>query len=285
MTKSPLRIGVSACFFHPDPDRNLFRGKRLLYAEESMLHYLQRSGALAWLIPTPQESTENQEFLLSQTPTHEPSPYLDAIHGLLLQGGSDMSPRSYGETPLRPEWSGDEPRDLYEMALVRTCLKRKIPILGICRGAQVLNVALGGSLYQDIQTQIPETLPHRDGKKYDRLFHQVHWEPGSGLEKLYAPLRQNSINSIHHQALHRIGKDLVVEARSPKDGIVEAVRFRPKGDPKPPYALGVQWHPEFHHVAMQQNETPSDLLDPVPLMEEFLDAASHYRKFHDQDPT
>jgi putative glutamine amidotransferase len=125
-----LRVGVSACFFHADPQRNLFKGKTLLYAEESMLAWLMSAGVMPVLVPRAGGLLEMGDFLAD-------------LDGLVLQGGSDMSPLHYGEEPVRPEWAGDGVRDLYEMDLVRSCLERRLPLLGVCRGAQVLNVALG----------------------------------------------------------------------------------------------------------------------------------------------
>ena len=128
----PLRIGVSACFFHADPTRPVFKGKTLLYAEESMLDLLGRCGALAYLIPRPAPNGPSIED------------YVHDLDGLLLEGGSDVCPRSYGEEPLRPEWAGDEPRDRYEIDLIHAFHDAGKPVLGICRGVQILNVAFGG---------------------------------------------------------------------------------------------------------------------------------------------
>jgi len=192
---------------------------------------------------------------------------VDSIDGLLLQGGVDMAPIHYGEEPLRPEWAGDAIRDGYEMELVRVCMELDRPVLGVCRGAQVLNVALGGSLYQDVETLHPERRVHRNWEIYDQHFHEVALEPGSRIEEWYANAPQPArINSVHHQCLARLGRGLVVEARSMPDGVVEAVRYEaPPGSPNTPFAYGVQWHPEF----MQGLADPI-FLDPKVLMSAFL---------------
>src|SRR5262245_38794832 len=117
------RVGVSACFFHADPQRNLFKGKTLLYAEESMLQWLMSAGAVPVMLPRPAGRLQAADLL-------------DGVDGLLLQGGADVCPRSYGEEPLKPEWNGDQQRDAYEMELVRLCIARDKPLLGVCRGAQ-----------------------------------------------------------------------------------------------------------------------------------------------------
>ena len=135
------RVGVSASFFHADPERAIFRGKTLVYAETSLLRWIMDGGASAWMIPPPVTGF-SAEMLVED------------LDGLVLQGGSDVCPRTYGEEPLRPEWNGDAVRDAYEIALVRAFRAAGKPVLGVCRGMQVLNVALGGSLFQDIQTQV-----------------------------------------------------------------------------------------------------------------------------------
>jgi putative glutamine amidotransferase len=247
------RIGLSACFFHADPKRNLFKGKTLLYAEESMLHWLMIGGAIPVMLPRVAGAIGMADLL-------------DGLDGLVLQGGADMSPSSYGEAAMRPEWEGDPARDVYEMELVRQCLDRKTPVLGVCRGAQVLNVALGGTLYQDIETLHPEAKVHRNWEIYDQHAHEIDIAEGSRLATWYAGRVQGAprVNSVHHQGLRTLGRGLVVEARSVPDGVVEAVRYAP-GDDGGPFAYGVQWHPEF--IAA----TDTSLLDPQVLLSGFLE--------------
>ena len=134
-------------------------------------------------------------------------------------------------------------------------------MLGICRGAQLLNVAFGGTLLQDIPTQRAEARTHVDPILYDELAHPVRFQPGSRLAALYPDARRRRVNSIHHQAIDRLGSDLLVEARVRDDGIVESIRAQ-----GPAFVAGVQWHPEFHWRR-------DDRLDPEPLMMAFLDAA------------
>ena len=257
------RIGLSACFFHADPKRNLFKGKTLLYAEESMLHWLMIGGAIPMLLPR-------------VTPPLSPAELLDTVDGLVLQGGSDMSPKHYGEEPLRPEWEGDPARDVYEIELVRLCLAADKPLLGVCRGAQVLNVALGGTLYQDIETLHPGARVHRNWEIYDEHAHEISIERGSLLERWYGVGNETPrVNSVHHQGLNKLGRDLVIEARSLPDGVVEAVRYQaPDGGNA--FAYGVQWHPEFIRPG-----TPG-LLDPQILLGAFLEEVNARRE--DQAP-
>jgi putative glutamine amidotransferase len=243
---------VSSCFFHADPERPVFKGKTLLYAEESMLELLGRSGALAYLVPRP-------------TPGGPPmAAYVDDLDGLLLQGGSDVCPRTYGEEPLRPQWEGDEPRDRYEIELIHAFHAAGKPVLGICRGVQILNVAFGGTLYQDITTQCPGSFEHRDWEIYDTNRHPVELAEGSRLAEVYGATgadRIVTVNSVHHQAVKDVADGFVVEAVSVGDGIVEALR-----QPGERFVAGVQWHPEFTPVG------DTEQLRPDPLVEDFLDA-------------
>lgn len=260
----PLKIGLSACFFHADPKRAIFKGKTLIYLEQSMAHWLLRAGVYAYMIPSVPEGVA-----AGRTPSlGELAGEMDA---LVLQGGSDVSPKSYGEEPLRPEWAGDYVRDCYEIALLREFMSQGKPVLGICRGAQLLNVAFGGTLWQDITTQVPGALVHRDWEIYDRNFHSIRIEEGTGLGRLYPGLRTARVNSIHHQGLKDLGKGLVVEARSEKDAIIEAMRL---ARPGAPYVLGVQWHPEFQDPALTRSE---GLMDSTPFLDEFLNEARRVR--------
>jgi putative glutamine amidotransferase len=263
-TRRPL-IGISASFMHADPKRALFKGKTLLFAEQSLLHWVMSAGAVPVLLPT----VGGQLFAADM---------VDQIDGLVLQGGADVAPSSYGEEPLRPEWHGDAIRDAYEMELVHLCMSRGKPILGVCRGTQVLNVALGGSLYQDIETLHEHKRVHRNWEVYDQHAHEVAVEPQSWLGGWYGATPEHftyKVNSVHHQGIKALGKGLVVEARSLPDGIVEAIRYEPIGAPAQSWVYGVQWHPEF----MQQPSPDRDpeMMDPRPLLQGFLAAVDAHR--------
>lgn len=245
------RIGISASFFHPDPERAVFKGKTLLYLDEAVSHWVASGGAVTYLVPTaPGTGPEIDDWVAD-------------LDGLVLQGGSDVCPRTYGEEPLRPEWSGDEIRDRYEIDLLNRFHEAGKPVLGVCRGAQVINVAFGGTLYQDIATQVPGALEHRDWHRYDRNEHEVQLVEGSALARLYPNVSTARTNSVHHQAVKDLGNGLTVEARAVADGIVEAVRLEDADDR---YVFGVQWHPEW--VGDRDH-----LLSPRPILAEFLDRA------------
>lgn len=256
---APLKIGLSARLLHKPPAELGFRNKTLQYLEQSIAHWIMGHGALVFMIPTLGFDAELERRRVSVR--H----YVDALDGLVLQGGADLSPASYGQQPLRPEWAGDAVRDRYEIELLDGFLGRGKPVLGICRGCQLINVAYGGSLLQDIRTLRPETHTHVDAELYDRLQHDIVFEPGSKLAALYPDHPRARVNSIHHQAVDRLGGDMVVEARSAEDGVVEAIRARGAL-----FVAGVQWHPEFHH----QDRA---LLDGDPLLDAFLSAVRGFR--------
>ena len=253
MKQDRLKIGISACFLHPDPSRTVFAKKTLQYIEQSMAHWVMSTGALPVMIPSPAGDSVQGE------PHFED--YANWLDGLVLHGGADVWPGSYGETPLEERWGGDRLRDEYEQALVKAFVAAGKPVFGVCRGLQLINVAFGGTLYQDIGTQRPDSLVHRDADRYDHNFHQLEIVPETRLQGLLAGAQSCKINSIHHQGIKQLAEGFVVEARCPDDGMIEAIRHT-----GPSYIAAVQWHPEFHRPDL-------DTLDDTPLLNDFLDAA------------
>jgi len=229
------RIGVSPRLLHPQPGARGVFTKMLHYVEDGIAQWLQSRDALLFVLPLSQRAAD----------------YAGALDGLVLQGGADISPLVYGEQPQKPEWAGDPMRDGYEIDLVRAFTAAGKPVLGICRGAQLINVALGGSLHQDI--------PAHRSDEYDQHAHEVRLEPGSGLARLYGETGPRRVVSIHHQAIKRLAPGLQIEARA-EDGVIEAVRATAGG-----YVCAVQWHPEFHGGR-------AGFLDGGPLLGEFLQA-------------
>lgn len=257
MTGARLKVGISACLFHPDAGRRAAPSKTLQFIEQSTAHWLMAGGALPVMIPSPFGATARGEVGVKD--------YAEWLDGLVLHGGADVAPESYGETPLQPEWAGDRLRDEYEIALLQAFKAAGKPVFGICRGLQLVNVACGGSLYQDIATQKPGARRHRDADSYDLNFHEVDVLPGSRLATLIGPGRYR-INSIHHQGIKRLAPDFLAEAVSPDDGVVEAIRHA--GDD---WIAAVQWHPEFHFPQL-------GVLDDTPLLQDFLEAAQAARR-------
>jgi len=255
-----LKIGISACIMHADPARQLFTGKTLQFVEQSIAHWVMSTGAMAVMIPSPTGATQRGDVTLDH--------YAQWLDGLVLHGGADVSPLSYGEKPIQDKWAGDRIRDEYEIDLVAAFERHGKPVFGVCRGLQLLNVAHGGTLYQDIETQIPKALRHRDAQVYDNNFHGVDFAPGSRLAAMYPNDKRVKVNSIHHQAIKDLAPGFEVEAMSREDGIVEAIR---RSDGSQSYVAAVQWHPEFHR-------SDSETLDDAALLEDFLAAAAAARK-------
>ena len=165
-----------------------------------------------------------------------------SIHALLLTGGNDIDPARYGETSRTPTITVEPERDEFEIALVHAACEAKLPILGICRGMQVLNVALGGTLLQNISADLPGSLEHSVPTPQHALAHEVWITRGSLLWKLMQEKLAEGdaclVNSRHHQAVNRPAGSFEVTATAP-DGVVEAIECGSGG-----FCLGVQWHPE-----------------------------------------
>ncbi len=257
----PLKIGVSARLLYPDSRRSFLPTKSVQYLEQSVANWIMSGEVLAFMIP--EVSLSSPHFPKTLRVKH----YVDSLDGLLLQGGADMSPQSYGETPINPIWAGDEVRDAYEIELFHEFVSQGKPVFGICRGHQVINVALGGTLYQDIATQCEGPVCHRDEDRYDKAFHEMRILPGTWLSRLYPGVEVARINTIHHQAVKALGEGLVVEAMSEPDGMVEAIRWEGHS-----FVVGVQWHPEFIDPA------DSALLDTRPLLKAFLNACEQRKR-------
>jgi len=253
-----LKIGISACFMHPDTARSSFAIKTLQYIEQSMAHWLMSGGALPVMVPSPMGGTAAHSV--------DVNAYAEWLDGLVLHGGADLWPGSYGEAPLQDAWCGDRIRDEYEKALVHAFVKAGKPVFGVCRGLQLINVAFGGSLYQDISTQLPDSRTHRDGLAYDKHFHALKIVPKTRLSQLLTGANCYQVNSIHHQAIKQLAEGFVAEAHCPDDGVIEAIRHSGPG-----YIAAVQWHPEFHRTEL-------GMLDDAPLLADFLDAARQSAK-------
>jgi putative glutamine amidotransferase len=158
--------------------------------------------------------------------------------GVVLAGGYDVDPALYGET-LHPACSlAGDARDAFELAIARRCLRDGLPLLAICRGMQVLNVAAGGSLIQDLPSQVPVALPHAVDESLTTVAHGLEVIAGTHLAAALSAGMSSQVNSRHHQAAKVLGRGLAVAAHAP-DGIVEAIEATDL-----PFCVGVQWHPE-----------------------------------------
>ncbi|MCK4677641.1 MAG: gamma-glutamyl-gamma-aminobutyrate hydrolase family protein [Bacteroidales bacterium] len=190
---------------------------------------------------------------------------LDKCSGLLLTGGPDVYPGRYNKAYDSSRCGTfDLRRDTLEFALISKALNNNIPILGICRGQQIMNVALGGSLIIDIPSDFVSDIKHRN-KDGNACFHKVNIFEGSRLNEITG--QQNGlVNSSHHQAVDRLADAFVVTARA-EDGLIEAIEWKEPIDK--PFFLGVQWHPE----RLTKNESLS-----TPIVLEFIEEARKYNE-------
>lgn len=164
--------------------------------------------------------------------------YLDTVDGLLLSGGEDVSPLFYGENPIKEVTYISPDRDEYEEKLYLEALHRNMPILGICRGIQFMNSASGGTLYQDINSQVENSNGHSPMANLSyNLYHTVNIEKNSKLFNIFG-VDELRVNSFHHQAVNAISDKFKVVATSP-DGIIEGIEHLENT-----FVVGVQWHPE-----------------------------------------
>ncbi|MEK7715937.1 MAG: gamma-glutamyl-gamma-aminobutyrate hydrolase family protein [candidate division NC10 bacterium] len=199
------------------------------YVNAAYLDAVQQAGGVPVLL-APQLGAAGRAALLAR------------LDGVLLTGGGDMDPARFGE-PRHPTVSEVSPaRDALEIELTHWALERGVPLLAICRGLQVLNVALGGSLHQDIPSDLPSPLDHSQKAlqqtRRSQPVHHVKLQEGSRLAKILGTLEVD-VNSFHHQALKALGRGLTAVAWSP-DGIIEGAEMQDGGR----FVVGVEWHPE-----------------------------------------
>lgn len=238
-----IKIGISACFFYPDISRTVFGPKSLSYVENDMFRYVSQKRILPILIPD-----------LDNDPLLE---ILEELDGFVFQGGSDLAPSTYGESPIiEGKWLGDAYRDQYELSIMDYAIKSNKPILAICRGMQLMNVYFGGSLYQDISTQKNDAFSHRNAIKYDSVHHPIVFTNTNVLSNLYNDIPEPIVNSVHHQGVKVLGDQLRVLAVSREDRIVEAIEYTGTTAGR---VLGVQWHPEFSG-SLKNKVLPADRL-------------------------
>ena len=190
--------------------------------------------------------------------------YVQLIDGLMLPGGPDVDPTFYGEEPHPKIGMTLYQKDRFEIALIKAALAADKPIFGICRGIQIMNVAMGGTLYQDLESQYPELkIQHPQATLGQFATHHVELTAGSKLAKLYGQ-STIKVNSRHHQAVKAVGKGLKVTAVAP-DGVIEGMESTDTD-----LFLGVQWHPEN----MWQQEDPQQLV----VFQDFLDRIAAHLK-------
>jgi len=258
-TTSKVAIGLSPRLLRQVPAELGFRDKTLQYLEQSMAHCVMRAGALVVMIPTVER---DDELKRSQVATDD---YVALLDGLVLQGGADIDPVVYGEERTQVLGPIDGVRDRFELELLRAFARAGKPVLGVCRGMQLINVAYGGTLHQDLQHAAVACHEHRVLDLYDEHTHDIELVRDGWLSSIYEQTAAGRVNSIHHQGVNKLGAGLVVEAVA-TDGVIEAVRHIDL-----PFMVGVQWHPEFHDLRFPE------LLPTEPLMKAFLNAAAERR--------
>jgi gamma-glutamyl-gamma-aminobutyrate hydrolase PuuD len=253
-----LLVGLSPRLLRSVPRELGFQGKTLQYLEQSVAHWVMAHGAMTVMVPSMLRGSGVLDLPVSA------ADYAQRLDALVLQGGADIDPSCYGQAPHAVQGPCDIERDLFELDLLRAFIAADKPVLGICRGMQLINVVLGGTLHQDLLAAGAATDPHHDAAREEQHGHALSLAPGGWLAQLYGAQEALQVNSIHHQGVDRLGDGLVVEARSP-DGVVEAIRHATAG-----FLVGVQWHPEFHDARFP------DRLASDRLMVAFL-AAAHAR--------
>jgi putative glutamine amidotransferase len=217
MARAPL-IGVtSSMTIEKVPER--------AYVNSAYLHAVQQAGGVPVVLP-PQLSAASLERLAR------------GLDGLLLTGGGDIDPTVFGEAPHPTVYEVAPARDTLELSAVRFALERRLPILAICRGAQLLNVALGGTLFQDVASDPGTQIQHGQLEPRDQPTHKVQVKAGSRLAETLGT-DELEVNSMHHQAVKALGRGLAAVAWAP-DQIIEGLELTDASR----FVLGVQWHPE-----------------------------------------
>jgi putative glutamine amidotransferase len=241
MAKKYPIIGIGA---NVDDDKP---GVQNIY--ESYVDAVYSAGCLPLIIPLPNILLKDEYEALSERA-------VGAADGIMLSGGDDVNAALYGEENMPFNGSFSEERDLFETALIRCAIKRGKPVLGICRGAQILNVAMGGTLFQDIERQNEGKrvfMHYQKAPSYSAV-HDVKFSPDSGIAGILLETGEIerheggadlsvSVNSFHHQAVRGVAPGFIASARS-GDGIIEAIEPAPDNEATHPFTIGVQWHPE-----------------------------------------
>jgi putative glutamine amidotransferase len=222
---SPPLIGITADLAEPSQPSSHGAQEPTIFLPRRYCRAVENNGGMPILLPF-----TRSHALMRQ--------YIGRLDGLVISGGAfDIHPSYYNEKPIKEIGAIKEERTDFELEMTQLALRRDLPLLGICGGAQAINVALGGSLYQDIAKQAPHADQHEQGAKKEIGGHKVIITRGTCLEKI---LRRRSleVNTTHHQAVKEIGTGLVVNATA-EDGLIEGIESS-----RHSFVLGVQWHPE-----------------------------------------
>ena len=220
--KKPI-IGISCNLYPATKDRDFSRGRDVNYLQVDYASYIVEAGGIPVLLPVLSDQKSIDELV-------------DTFSALVLSGGADVAPQLYKEDILDARFPGETKRARFEIDLLHSTHKKGKPVLGICRGLQVINVAFGGTLYQDLNSQC-NVGNHQVLEGQPTPFHDVHLKPGSQLCKIIGNTTIH-VNSSHHQAVKTPAPDFSVTAEA-DDGVIEGLEFEDSS-----FIVGVQWHPE-----------------------------------------
>lgn len=225
MSDKNVIVGISGSIIVDEG--GIFPGYRRSYVNEDYVSSVINNGGIPFILPL----TTDESIIET---------YVEKIDALILSGGHDVYPINYKEEPLQKLGEVYPDRDYFDFKLLEYAIKKDIPILGICRGFQIINVYNGGSLYQDLSYRSENTFKHNQGHSSDLVTHTITIKKDT---KLFSLIEKEKIlvNSFHHQVLNKIGDGLEVSAKA-EDGVVEAIEHK-----NYKFMLGVQWHPEMLH--------------------------------------
>ncbi|WP_339054246.1 gamma-glutamyl-gamma-aminobutyrate hydrolase family protein [Fusobacterium animalis] len=221
MERRPI-IGISSSVIVDEAGS--FAGYKRAYVNKDYVDAVIRAGGVPLIIPF----STDKEVIISQA---------QLIDGLILSGGHDISPYNYGQEPSQKIGETFPERDTYEIILLEESKKRNIPILGICRGFQLINVAAGGTLYQDLSLIPGNILKHNQVSNPTLKTHKVEIKENSFISSIFG--KETMVNSFHHQVINKVANDFIVVAKA-SDGVVEAIEHKTYK-----FLVAVQWHPEM----------------------------------------
>ena len=202
-------------------------GYRRSYVNEDYVISVLKNGGVPFILPVQPDN----EIINAQ---------IEQIDGLILSGGHDVVPQNYNEEPQQKLEDCSPERDQFDFDLIKAATQKGIPILGICRGMQIINTYYGGSLYQDLSYRNEPTFRHMQGHSPSQVTHQITIEKNSKLASIISE-SQMMVNSFHHQVVKDVAKNFKIAARA-NDGVIEAIEPNDKS-----FILGIQWHPEMLH--------------------------------------